>query len=219
MYRDHPSSLPSSSARYGVWPAELAAHLRDVIAGKRETIYFHNVAHDGSVSQLLSMLQVEKMVWPGMGAEVVFELYEKRRGDESGSSELVRRGGACVESDCLRQLAKFPASASAVCPTYMVATTEALPTWPPGCGSEEMISACSCLDVPAATPTAFSRSSPTNAVSDSGYYIRVLFGGQVLESSSPLLGRIDMIPVDILLGYIDSLVGEKASLVKGNCNA
>jgi acid phosphatase len=29
------------------------------------------------MSRLLSILQVDRMVWPGMGAEVVFELYSK----------------------------------------------------------------------------------------------------------------------------------------------
>ena len=40
--------------------------------------YFHSiqVAHDGSVSPLLGLLQIDVMVWPGMGSEVVFELYK-----------------------------------------------------------------------------------------------------------------------------------------------
>ena len=40
--------------------------------------YRHNIAHDGSISRLLSILQIEKMVWPGMGSEVVFELYKSK---------------------------------------------------------------------------------------------------------------------------------------------
>ena len=47
------------------------------MAGSNDVIYFHNVAHDGSVSRLLSILQIDEMVWPGMGSEVVFELYKK----------------------------------------------------------------------------------------------------------------------------------------------
>lgn len=140
MYRDHESSLSASTSLYGVWVAELAVHLREVIEGKRDTIYFHNVAHDGSVSRLLSLLQLDEMVWPGMGAEVVFELYNKRNG---------------------RSLA--------------------------------------------------------DSSSDNGYYVRVLFGGQVLKSSSPTLGTMDMLPVDTLLGYLDALIGKEASLVKGKC--
>ena len=140
MYRDNRSSLSASASLYGVWVAELAVHLREVIDGKRDTIYFHNVAHDGSVSRLLSLLQLEKMVWPGMGAEVVFELYKKR-------------------------------------------------DW------------------------GFRKDSP----SENGYYVRVLFGGQVFKSSSPTLGTMDMVPVRTLLGYLDALVGKKASLVKDRC--
>lgn len=146
MYRDSPSSLSASAALYGVWVAELAVHLREVVEGKREAIYYHNVAHDGSVSRLLSMLQLNKMVWPGMGAEVVFELYKKH---ERGSR---------------------------------------------------------------------SRGAETLHTSTSGYYVRVLFGGQVLESSNPTLGLMDMMPVEILLEYFDALVGSRASSVKGKCD-
>ncbi|KAI0010052.1 phosphoglycerate mutase-like protein [Xylariaceae sp. FL0662B] len=82
MYRDAPSSLAASSTSYGVWIAELSAHLRGVTAGNRGPIYRHNVAHDGSLSRVLSILQIDVMVWPGMGSEVVFEVY-KKMGDVS----------------------------------------------------------------------------------------------------------------------------------------
>ena len=77
IYRGHPASLEASLTSYGVWIAELASHLRAAMAGSNDVIYFHNVAHDGSVSRLLSILQIDEMVWPGMGSEVVFELYKK----------------------------------------------------------------------------------------------------------------------------------------------
>ncbi|KAI0846491.1 phosphoglycerate mutase-like protein [Daldinia vernicosa] len=76
IYRDAHASLAASATTYGVWIAELSKHLRDVMAGESGPIYFHNIAHDGSVSRLLSLLQIDVMVWPGMGSEVVFELYE-----------------------------------------------------------------------------------------------------------------------------------------------
>ncbi|KAI0121296.1 histidine phosphatase superfamily [Xylariales sp. AK1849] len=81
IYRDSSQSLAASVNTYGVWVAELAAHLRSVVSGDGgmgTVVYFHNVAHDGSLSRLLSVLQIEQMVWPGMGSEVVFELYEKQ---------------------------------------------------------------------------------------------------------------------------------------------
>ncbi|PHH61574.1 hypothetical protein CDD81_8155 [Ophiocordyceps australis] len=82
LYRDHPSSLPASAASLGVWIGELTTHLRDVIAGRQhDVVYYHNVAHDGSVSRLLSILQLDQMVWPGMGAEVVFELWRHKESD------------------------------------------------------------------------------------------------------------------------------------------
>ncbi|KAF6832177.1 Counting factor 60 [Colletotrichum musicola] len=146
MYRDAPDSLAASVASWGVWVAELAGHLRTAVKGESEAIYVHNVAHDGSVSRLLSILQLDHMVWPGMGSEVVFELYEKKKKAEA-----------------------------------------------PGEG--------------------------VKARSESGWYVRVLWGGQVFKSSNPSLGVMDMIPVETLLAYFDGLVGENASLVKGKCSA
>ena len=92
IYRDTPESLAMSVARYGVWVAELAQSFRDI--GKSPVKYRHNVAHDGSVSLLLSILQVDVMVWPGMGAEVVFEVYSK------GDAQYVRIlwGGQVLKS-------------------------------------------------------------------------------------------------------------------------
>ncbi len=83
------------------------------------------------------------MVWPGMGSEVVFELYKK---DTTSLSS-----------------AGMPSSAS-------------------------------------------------------GYHMRVLWKGQVLRSSNPSLGLLDMVPLETVLGYFDGLVGVGASLVVGKCN-
>ena len=83
IYRDDPMSLSASIASYGVYVAELASNLRGAVDGRSGSYgasgmkYRHNIAHDGSISPLLSILQVDVMVWPGMGAEVVFELYSK----------------------------------------------------------------------------------------------------------------------------------------------
>lgn len=131
IYRDANESLAASTGSYGVWMAELASNIRAAINGSSEIIYRHNVAHDGSVSRLLSILQIEMMVWPGMGSEVVFELYSK---------------GGC-------------------------------------------------------------------------YFVRVLWGGQVLKSANPSLGTMDMLPVSTLLTYIDEIVGRMASKVPGLCSA
>lgn len=132
IYRDAPQSLQAAVGSYGVFLAELAQNIRDHVSGASPVIYRHNVAHDGSVSKLLSILQVETMVWVGMGSEVVFEIYKRR-----------------------------------------------------GYGEKR--------------------------------YIRVLWGGQVLQSSNPTLGRVDMVDLDIFLGYIDGLVGTRASKVVDFC--
>jgi 2-phosphoxylose phosphatase len=131
IYRDSPASLPAAVGSFGIWMAELAQNLRDALNGTSisPVLYRHNIAHDGSISRLLSFLQVDVMVWPGMGAEVVFELYSRQ-----------------------------------------------------GC-----------------------------------YFLRILWGGQVLRSSNPSLGRVDMLPVDTFLQYVDGLVGVGASLVPGLC--
>ncbi|EKD19421.1 uncharacterized protein L3040_006794 [Drepanopeziza brunnea f. sp. 'multigermtubi'] len=152
IYRDDPRSLAAFSAGYGVWVGELTSHIREFINGTSKVIYRHNVAHDGSVSMLLSLLQLDVMVWPGMGAEVVFELYQK---DSSRS----------------------PSSAFAA-------------------------------------PTSAPRHSPGS----SSYYMRVLWKGQVLRSSNPSFGLMDMVPLDTFLAYFDGLVGVGASLVKGKCD-
>ncbi|EER29021.1 hypothetical protein D8B26_000765 [Coccidioides posadasii str. Silveira] len=137
IYRDAPTSLAASTASMGVWIAELAQHLRDQISGHDgKMVYRHNIAHDGSISRVLSIMQIDKMVWPGMGAEIVFELYAKRTGLNKPKKE---------------------------------------------------------------------------------HFVRVLFGGRVMHSSNPDLGKMDMIPVSQLLEYFDGLVGKRANLVPGLC--
>ncbi|OCK83811.1 histidine acid phosphatase-like protein [Lepidopterella palustris CBS 459.81] len=132
IYRDSSSSLQASVGSFGVWIAELAQNIRDSISGASPVIYRHNVAHDGSVSRLLSILQIDVMVWPGMGSEVVFELYKNN-----------------------------------------------------GTGSKR--------------------------------FVRILWGGQILTSSNPTLGKVDMLNVDVLLAYFDGLVGVGASKVVAYC--
>ncbi|KAF7519072.1 hypothetical protein G7054_g13212 [Neopestalotiopsis clavispora] len=150
IYRDAEDSLAASVSTYGVWIAELAVHLRAAISGNSTIAYWHNVAHDGSMSRLLSILQIDQMVWPGMGSELIFELWETK----ANSTGLHRKD-------------------------------------------------------------AHKRTSS----SETRHYIRVLFGGQVMRSSNPSLGLLDMVPVDTLLSYFDGLVGENANLIKGKCES
>jgi hypothetical protein len=133
IYRDSPQSLQAAVGSYGVWFAELAQNIRDAISKKSGIIYRHNVAHDGSVSRLLSILQIEQMVWVGMGSEIVFEIYAKK-----------------------------------------------------GNGKK---------------------------------YIRILWGGQVLRSSNPSLGEVDMLGLEVFLTYVDGLVGDKAAKVVALCKS
>ena len=78
LYRSAgPWTLQAAVASYGVYVAELASNLRAAAARTSDIKYRHNIAHDGSISRLLAMLQVDVMVWPGMGSELVFELFGK----------------------------------------------------------------------------------------------------------------------------------------------
>ncbi len=213
IYRDSSSSLDAGTGSFGVWIAELTANIRSVIAGKSDTIYYHNVAHDGSVSRLLSILQIDEMVWPGMGSEVIFEVYQKKnQSPPTPTSTGVAPN--CNHDNCLRHMIRQSATASSYC--YQLATATA--SWPSQCGGSEsrVASACSCLDLPAAT--SLSSHANTTEPSASGYYVRVLFGGQVMRSSTPILGLMDMIPVEKLLSYFEGLVGENASKIKAKCN-
>ncbi|KAK2459977.1 hypothetical protein APHAL10511_007983 [Amanita phalloides] len=75
VFRDAPQSTTYSALHYGAWVRELKSRLEGKINGSNGLKYVHNVAHDGSIAPLLGILQIAEMVWPGMGAEVVFELY------------------------------------------------------------------------------------------------------------------------------------------------
>ena len=97
QYRSASWTLQAAVAHYGVYIAELASNIRASIAGTSPVKYRHNVAHDGSISPLLSILQVDVMVWPGMGAEVVFEVFSK-----TGTQERYMRilwGGKVLRSN------------------------------------------------------------------------------------------------------------------------
>ena len=132
IYRaDGPDTLLYSTEIFGVYVAELAQNIRNKLSGASQVKYKHNIAHDGSVSPLLSILQVDNMVWPGMGSEVVFEVYSKGQND---------------------------------------------------------------------------------------YYLRVLWGGQVLTSSNPSFGVMNLIPLNTFLAYIDGLAGVGANKIPGLCN-
>lgn len=89
LYRDAGArTLEYSIGKYGIWIAELVHNLRQAMntidpgtTGNRTNSgmrYRHNIAHDGSVSYILSILQIEEMMWPGMGSELVFELYKRK---------------------------------------------------------------------------------------------------------------------------------------------
>ncbi|KAG6856864.1 hypothetical protein H0H87_012681 [Tephrocybe sp. NHM501043] len=147
QYRDAPESAQYAALKYGAWVLELQGHLQDRISGKSSMKYFHNIAHDGSVSPLLGFLQISKMVWPGMGSEIVFELYSK-------STSSHNKGG----------------------------------------GSQ-------------------SHSSDDGTRS---YSLRVLWGGQPMETSTPL-GTLDMIPVEDFFSYVASMVGSGSDLYAA-CN-
>lgn len=214
IYRDDSRSLAASATSYGVWIGALTTQIRASIAGNSSVIYRHNVAHDGSVSRLLSVLQVDVMVWPGMGSEVVFELYKKT----TATPSIIAPN--CNHDNCLRQFIASTSAASAACPTFTATANAPLPTFASACHSDasRISSACSCIVTPTPTSTSSAPTSTPTNVSASGYYIRVLWGGKILRSSNPSLGLMDMVPVETVLAYFDGLAGVGASLVLGKCN-
>ncbi|KAG6853272.1 hypothetical protein C0991_005543 [Blastosporella zonata] len=104
QFRDAPESAQYSALHYGAWILELQGHLQDKISGKSQMKYFHNIAHDGSVSPLLGFLQISNMVWPGMGSEVVFELYSKSSASSSGHDNFHSSKSSGTKSYFLRVL-------------------------------------------------------------------------------------------------------------------
>jgi hypothetical protein len=226
MYRDDPRSLAASVASYGVWIGELTMHLRDIMNGNKNVIYRHNVAHDGSMSRLLSILQIDQMVWPGMGAEVVFELYKKEDMAATPTTLVAATptllAPGCNRDNCLRQFIQESVDASQFCPTYTATSASSIPSFASNCGGSpaRVSSACSCLVSPTSTSSSSSTSTapPTSTpTSPSAHYIRVLWKGQPLRSSNPSLGLMDMLPIETLLTYFDGLVGVGGSLVRGKC--
>jgi acid phosphatase len=128
IYRDAPQSFDYARVKFGVYANELKGRLLSWMTGGGGVRYWHNVAHDGSVALLLGLLQVAEMVWPGMGSEVVVELYSGSHGK---------------------------------------------------------------------------------------WYVRVLWGGRVMESSA--LGRIDMLEAEVFLTYLTDAAGEGARYVVERC--
>jgi hypothetical protein len=224
IYRDDPRSLAASATSYGVWIGELTTHIRDFVDGKSSVIYRHNVAHDGSISRLLSILQLDVMVWPGMGSEVVFELYKKDASTPTTPTTVVTATPVvapnCNHDNCLRQFIQESSAVSQFCPTYTASTaSSSLPTFVSNCGgvASRVSSACSCIVTPTST-TSTAPPTSTSGTSASGYYIRVLWKGQILRSSNPSLGLMGMVPLETVLAYFDGLVGVRAASVQGKCS-
>lgn len=58
-FRSAANSTAYSALRYGAFFLELQEHMRANMDGSSTTKYWHNVAHDGSISPLLGLLQIE----------------------------------------------------------------------------------------------------------------------------------------------------------------
>ncbi|KAJ2899346.1 Counting factor 60 [Zalerion maritima] len=185
-YRDDPRSLDASASSMGVWFAELAGRLEGVKEGTlgagrgRSRRYFHNIAHDGSISRVLSVMQADEMVWPGMGAEMVFEVWEKKAKTKKGINKEVvekRVEGSSSNDDDDDDVKRGDKE-----------------------GEEE-------------------EGEGDGEKDKDGLYLRVLYSGKVFKSSSPVLGTVDMLPLDTFLDYVDGLVGKGASLIIDKCSS
>ncbi|KAI5810435.1 histidine phosphatase superfamily [Pyronema omphalodes] len=94
-------TLEYSRLKMGVFLAELVGHLQ-----RPDVKYRHNFGHDGSMSLIISALQIDEMVWPGMGAEVVVELWRKRK--DGKKAVRVMWGGKVMTSSSLGKLDMVP---------------------------------------------------------------------------------------------------------------
>ncbi|KIR70887.1 acid phosphatase [Cryptococcus deuterogattii CA1014] len=86
QWRMAENSTLYSALTMGGWFRELQGHMNGKIDGSNHVKYFHNFAHDGSVSPVLGVLQIDQPMWPGMGTEIVFELWKKNTSSSSSSS-------------------------------------------------------------------------------------------------------------------------------------
>ncbi|PPQ74101.1 hypothetical protein CVT26_006480 [Gymnopilus dilepis] len=145
QFRDAPQSAQYSAFRYGVWALELESHLQAKVDGTSQ------VAHDGSISPLLGLLQIDQMVWPGISDRL-----------PSGAQRHVGRK-AFIGNRLTQHL----------------------------------------LQVVFELYSTGGRSK--------SFFIRVLWGGQPMKTSTPL-GILDMIPLSKFLAYIDTMVGGGSDL-------
>ncbi|KAG7763550.1 hypothetical protein KL946_003651 [Ogataea haglerorum] len=76
QFRIHENSTLYAATSYGAYFNELKHRLLQKTDGSSSLKYSHNVAHDGSIARILGFLQIDYLRWPGMGSEIVFELYE-----------------------------------------------------------------------------------------------------------------------------------------------
>jgi acid phosphatase len=125
LYRDMEETLDYARLRVGVFLTELVGHLN-----RPDVKYRHNIGHDGSISLLLATLQVDEMVWPGMGAEVVVELWRKRS-DHEKDFVRVLWGGKVMTSSALGKIDMISLEAFT---EYLTALT--------GVGASEVVKLC-----------------------------------------------------------------------------
>ncbi|KAF6760466.1 histidine phosphatase superfamily [Ephemerocybe angulata] len=92
LFRDAPGALEYAALKFGAWMLELEARVKDTVTGNNKTKYYQNIAHDGSISSLLGFLQVSAMTWPGMGSEIIFELYSKAGSTDSWFLRVLWKG-------------------------------------------------------------------------------------------------------------------------------
>lgn len=88
LYREAEKATEYSAAK-ALYLYELLKNIEDKESG---IIYRHNFAHDNTIASILGALQIyPKLKWPGMGSEIVFEVWSKGNGDESDEDTAVIR--------------------------------------------------------------------------------------------------------------------------------
>lgn len=76
IYNSAENVTEYNAYHYGVWIGELLENLKNAVNRASPVQYRHNIAHDGSMAPLLGNLGITFLRWPGLGAELSFELWE-----------------------------------------------------------------------------------------------------------------------------------------------
>ncbi|KAL4922069.1 histidine phosphatase superfamily [Aspergillus aurantiobrunneus] len=75
-WRRNPNATEYIRVIEGMFIAELVRKFEAVRDGRQEVVYSHVFAHDGDIAPMLGALGIRALRWPGMAANIAFEIWE-----------------------------------------------------------------------------------------------------------------------------------------------